>query len=94
MSYSVGQVVKLSPTGVQQFHKEPFDVHSKFAVPVDLSLGGIPGILAVVNRLLASGVSALEVAEKVATWVAPSDVPALQSLIGILQEAESLLSKV
>jgi hypothetical protein len=56
-------------------------------------LSGLSGIVATVEKLLAAGVSAAQMAEKVASFVDPSLASGLTAFIGILQEAEVLVNK-
>jgi hypothetical protein len=57
------------------------------------TLSGLSGIVAVVDKLLATGVTTAQLAESVLKFVDPSAVPALAALIAVLQEAEALLKK-
>jgi hypothetical protein len=62
-------------------------------VNLDVSLAGLASFLPVVTHLLNLGVTVTEMAEKVAEFAAPGDVPALEALVKVLQEAVTLLGK-
>jgi hypothetical protein len=57
------------------------------------TLSSLPAIFAVVDKLLASGVTVAQLAETVAKFADPSIVPALAVFITVLQGAEALLKK-
>jgi hypothetical protein len=57
------------------------------------TLGSLSGVIAMVDKLLASGVTVAQLAETVAKFADPSIVPALAVFITVLQEAEALLKK-
>ena len=61
---------------------------------LDATLPGLSSLIGTITNLLNEGVTVAELAEKVAAFLAPGDVPALETIIKILQEAQALLKKV
>lgn len=66
----------------------------KFTTAEASALSAVSGIVATVEKLLAAGVTAAEMAEKVASFVDPSLATGLTAFIGILEEAETLVGKL
>jgi O-succinylbenzoate synthase len=58
---------------------------------LDVSLSGLSTLVAVVKKLLGEGITVTQLAEKVAKYLAPNDVPALETFIKVLQEAQKLI---
>jgi hypothetical protein len=57
-------------------------------------LPGISSLITTISGLLKEGVTVAQLAEKIAAFLAPGDVPTIQAIVKVLQEAEVLLGKV
>jgi hypothetical protein len=60
-------------------------------VNLDASLAGFASFIPVLTGLLNTGVTVTQLAEQVVKFAAPSDLPALEALAEVLQEAGAVL---